>query len=73
MTRIDPIADGIYRISTPPSEYPINFCQFLVDDERPALIHTGMAPIYEDVHRAIAQVLGPARLAYVHLVAFRRR
>lgn len=70
MTRIDPVADGIYRLSTPVSEYPINFCQFLVDEQRPALIHTGMAPMYKDVHRAIARVLDPARLAYLILLHF---
>jgi hypothetical protein len=46
MTRIDEIVDGIYRISTMPKEYPVSFNQFLIDDEHPALSHTGMAPIY---------------------------
>jgi hypothetical protein len=44
MARVDELVDGIYRICTtvqlPDTEFQFN--QFLIDDERPALIHTGM-------------------------------
>jgi flavorubredoxin len=70
MTRIDEIVDGIYRISTMPKDSPIGFNQFLIADDQPALIHTGMAPMYEDVSKAIREVLDPARLAYVILLHF---
>lgn len=70
MTRIDEIVDGIYRISTMPKDSPITFNQFLIEDEQPALIHTGMAPMYEDVCKTIRQVLDPARLAFVILLHF---
>ena len=40
-TRIDHIVDRIYRISTFSPEFGITFNQFLIDDEQPALIHTG--------------------------------
>lgn len=70
MTRIDEIVDGIYRISTMPKDSPITFNQFLIEDEQPALIHTGMAPMYEDVCKAIRQVLDPARLAFIILLHF---
>jgi flavorubredoxin len=70
MTRIDEIVRGVYRISTVPKESPISFNQFLIDDEKPALIHTGMAPMYMDVRKAISQVLDPARIAYVVLLHF---
>ena len=70
MTRIDQIAGGIYRISTIPKDSPVGFNQFLIDDEQPALIHTGMAPMYEDVCKAIGQVLDPSRLAYIILLHF---
>ena len=51
MTRIDEIVDGIYRICTPVDVggYDFQFNQFLIDDERPALIHTGMHGMYDDV------------------------
>jgi flavorubredoxin len=70
MTRIDEIVDGIYRISTPPVETPITFNQFLIDDERPALIHTGVHPAYDDIRKAITEVLDPARLELVILLHF---
>jgi flavorubredoxin len=67
-TRIDHIAGGIYRIATWVPEYGITFNQFLIDDERPALIHTGDYAMYDAVRKAVAQVLDPARLAYVTLL-----
>jgi flavorubredoxin len=67
MARVDEIGDAIFRISTTVSlgEGAFQFNQFLLDDERPALIHTGMFPMYEDVREAVAEVLDPASLAYV--------
>src|SRR5262245_24027782 len=70
MARIDELVDGVYRISIPPREAPITFNQFLIDDERPALIHTGVYSTCEETRRAIAEVLDPARLAYVVLLHF---
>ena len=35
------IVGGIYRISRVAKLYGITFSQFLIDDERPTLIHTG--------------------------------
>jgi flavorubredoxin len=70
MAQIDQIVDGIYRISTPPGDVPITFNQFLIDDERPALIHTGVHGAYDDIRKAIGEVLDPARLAYVVLLHF---
>ena len=67
-TRIDQIAGGIYRIATMTDAYGITFNQFLIDDERPALIHTGEHGSYESVRKAISEVLDPAKLAYVALL-----
>jgi hypothetical protein len=61
VARIDEIVDGIYRISTTYSDgFDFQFNQFLIDDERPALIHTGMYAMYDDVRDAVAEVLDPA-------------
>ena len=67
-TRIDQIVGGIYRISTMAEPYGITFNQFLIDDERPALIHTGERDAYDNVRQAIEEVLDPERLAYVALL-----
>jgi flavorubredoxin len=67
-TRIDHITGGVYRISNWAEHYGITFNQFLIDDERPALIHTGEHGSYDNVRGAIREVLDPARLAYVALL-----
>src|SRR3954467_8952823 len=67
-TRIDHITGGFYRISTMVPPYGITFNQFLIDDERPTLIHTGEYGAYEHIRKAIAEVLDPARLAHVALL-----
>jgi flavorubredoxin len=67
-TRIDHITGGIYRIATMTDAYGITFNQFLIDDERPALIHTGEYGLYDNVRKAVAEVLDPSRLAYVTLL-----
>jgi flavorubredoxin len=72
MAQVDEIVDGIYRLCTP-VELPnttFQFNQFLIDDERPALIHTGMYQLYEGVRDAVAEVLDPGKLEYVILLHF---
>src|SRR5438552_9341286 len=67
-TRTDEIVRGIYRISTWQPQYGITFNQFLIADERPALIHTGMRDLHGTIRNAIREVLDPAKLAYVVLL-----
>lgn len=64
-TRVDEVGDGIYRIGTWWPEYGITVNQFVIDDDRPTLVHTGTFQSYEAVRKAVAQVLDPKRLAYV--------
>jgi flavorubredoxin len=68
-TRVDEIADGIYRISTPvpPSVVPggFTFNQFLVFDEQPLLFHTGPRRMFPLVREAMASVMPPAKLRWV--------
>jgi flavorubredoxin len=72
-TRVDEIVDGIHRICstmTFDDGLEFQFNQFLIDDQRPALIHTGMHQMYDSVRDAVAEVLDPAKLAYVILLHF---
>ena len=67
-TRVDEIADRIYRISTPSTMIPggFTFNQFLVVDEAPLLFHIGMRNMFPLVREAVAHVLGDAaRLRYL--------
>ena len=70
MAQVDEITKGIYRITTPPSGFPITFNQFLIDDEMPTLIHTGTHQEYGNIRKAIREVLDPAKLKYVVLLHF---
>ncbi|HEY1740362.1 MAG TPA: MBL fold metallo-hydrolase [Acidimicrobiia bacterium] len=64
-TRVDEIADGIYRLSTlVPDIGPTGFTfnQFLIDAERPALFHTGPRAMFPSVSEAVATVMPLERL-----------
>jgi flavorubredoxin len=69
-TRIDEIADGIYRISTPVPPNPglptgFTFNQFLIVDEEPLLFHTGLRRIFPLVRDAISRVMPVEKLRWV--------
>jgi len=69
-TRIDEIARGIYRISTPIPASPalplgFSFNQILIAAEQPLLFHTGPKSMFGLVRDAIKAVLPPGSLRYV--------
>lgn len=67
-TRIDEIADGIFRISTRlPELLPggFTFNQFLLRDASPALFHAGPRQLFPAVRAAVAKVLPPEQLRYI--------
>jgi flavorubredoxin len=68
-TRIDQIADGIHRISTPvpPEAVPggFTFNQYLIVDESPLLYHTGPRKMFPLVQAAIASVIPVESLRYI--------
>jgi flavorubredoxin len=56
-TRVDEIADGIFRLSTFEEGMPINFNQFLVRGEEPLLFHTGHRSFFPAVSAAVASLV----------------
>ncbi|MCA1693928.1 MAG: MBL fold metallo-hydrolase [Actinobacteria bacterium] len=65
---VDEIAEGVYRISTHAPEGPpggITFNQFLIDDDDPILIHTGMRMHFAATLGAASQVMAPDRLRWI--------
>jgi flavorubredoxin len=68
-TRIDEIASGIYRISTPvpPTAIPggFTFNQYLTVDDAPLLYHTGTRKMFPLVCEAIASVIPLQSLRYI--------
>jgi len=71
-TRIDEIADGIHRISTPATTIPggFTFNQYLIVDDEPLLFHTGPRKMFPLVREAIARVVPVERLRYLALSHF---
>ncbi|HEY0708283.1 MAG TPA: MBL fold metallo-hydrolase [Polyangia bacterium] len=69
-TRVDAIADNIYRISTPIAPNPglptgFTFNQFLIVDDQPLLFHTGPRRMFPLVSEAVATVMPIERLRWV--------
>ena len=66
-TRLDEIAAGIYRISTPVTTVPggFSFNRYLVVDDAPLLFHSGPRGMFGLTREAIAAVVPVERLRYV--------
>jgi flavorubredoxin len=66
-TRIDEIADRIYRINTPVSTPggPFSFNQYLILGEEPLLFHTGPAALFPVVTEAIESTMPIVNLRYI--------
>jgi flavorubredoxin len=67
-TRVDEIADRIYRLSTfVPEVGPTGFTfnQFLIDDDQPLLFHTGPRGMFPLVTEAIATITPVERLRWI--------
>ena len=74
-TRVDPIAQDIYRICVPiapnpglPEGFTCN--QFLIVDEEPVLFHTGLRRMFPLVREAVASVMPIEKLRWVSFSHF---
>jgi len=68
--QIDEVAAGIYRIGEFNPDYGITMNQFLIVDDRPALVHTGTHPMYDGVRKAVAEIIDPKRLEFIAVPHF---
>jgi flavorubredoxin len=68
-TRVNEIADGIYRLSTfvPEIAAPAGFTfnQFLIKAEEPLLFHCGPRAMFPSISAAVARVVPPERLRWI--------
>src|SRR5262249_15006917 len=66
-TRIEEVADGIYRINTPLDVVPggFSFSQYLVVDDEPTLFHTGYRKMFPLVSEAISKVIPVSSLRHI--------
>jgi flavorubredoxin len=66
-TRVDEVARGIYRISTPLDVIPggFTFNSYLVTDEEPLLFHTGYRKLFPITLEAIGKVMPAEKLRWI--------
>lgn len=66
-TRIDEVATGIYRISTPTDVIPggFSFNSYLVVDDEPLLFHTGWRRFFPLTQEAVAKVIPVEKLRWI--------
>jgi flavorubredoxin len=67
-TKVDEIADGIFRLSTwvpAITEHGFTFNQFLLTGEQPFLFHCGMRQLFPLVSGAIARIIPLERLRWI--------
>jgi flavorubredoxin len=64
-THVTEIAANVFRISTFHPEFAIQFNQFLVVDDEPFLMHTGMKKMVSATLEGVASILDPAKLRWI--------
>ncbi len=67
-TKINEIADGVFRLSTFIREVEpggLVFNQFLIRDQEPLLFHTGMRGLFPLVRDAVAKLIAPEDLRWI--------
>jgi flavorubredoxin len=67
---ISEITDGIYRISGFSNTFGITFNQFLINDEKPILIHTGPIGMYKNIEEKIKEDIPLQKLTYLSFLHF---
>ena len=67
---ITEITDGIYRISGFDPTFGITFNQFLIDDVRPMLIHTGPIGMYQKIEQKIKEVIPLTKTSLCNILTF---
>ena len=66
-TRVDEVADGMYRISTPLDVIPggFTFNSYLIVDEEPLLFHTGLRKLFPLTLEAVQKVMPANSLKWI--------
>jgi len=64
-SRVNEIAPDVFRISTFHPDYGIEFNQFLIRDDQPFLMHTGLKRMFPVTLDAVATVIDPKQLRWI--------
>ena len=62
---VSEIARGTYRISTFHPDFGIQFNQFLIADDEPFIMHTGMRQMFSATVEGIRKVIDPATVRWI--------
>lgn len=64
-SNVTEIAPDVYRISTFNPDFGIQFNQFLIKDDEPFLMHTGLKKMFPITLAAVATLIDPATLRWI--------
>jgi flavorubredoxin len=64
------IAPEVFRISVYPPGAPVSFGCFLIRDEQPTMVETGLRGMYGLIHDAVRRLVDPATLRYLVIPHF---
>jgi flavorubredoxin len=64
-TTVTEIGRDLFRISTYAPDFGIQFNQFLLKDDEPFLMHTGLRKMFAATRDAVASVLDPAQVRWI--------
>ena len=65
LPNVTEIAADVFRISTFHPEFAIQFNQFLIVDDEPFLMHTGMKKMFSTTIEGVASITDPAKLRWI--------
>ncbi|MFQ5933298.1 MAG: FprA family A-type flavoprotein [Dehalococcoidia bacterium] len=65
MATITEVANDIYRVNIEVPGAPITFSFFVIKDDQPTLIETGMKGMFEESLEAVMHLIDPEKLRYV--------
>jgi flavorubredoxin len=64
-SNVTEVATDVYRISTFHPDYQIQINQYLVNDEQPFLMHTGLRKMFEITRDGVASVVDPSKIRWL--------
>jgi len=64
-SNVTEIAPDVFRISTFHPDYGIQFNQFVIRDDEPFMMHTGLRKMFSTTLEALASVVEPSKLRWI--------
>lgn len=65
MAEVTEIAEDVYRVTVVRPGAPVTFSMFVIDDEQPTIVETGLRRSFDEVHDAVRRIVDPRRIRYV--------